>query len=219
MNKKIISFSLWGSDPKYTKPALINIKLAQKYYHGWTCVFYYDETVPDNIIEEIQAEGGETILMPKSDGNYGMFWRFLPLDRTDVDMFIVRDLDSRISPREADAVQEWIESGKSFHTMRDNKWHNVVPICGGMWGCKPQEIKFDFSNELNKWINNNGHRILMHPRGKFFFADQSFLGDVLWPLVINKSLAHESIPSNYGGLKKDFRIKNEDGTFIGQPFE
>ena len=42
----------------------------------------------------------------------GMFWRFLPFDDKDVDIFIVRDTDSRINLREELAVKYWLESNK-----------------------------------------------------------------------------------------------------------
>ena len=36
-----------------------------------------------------------------------MFWRWLPLDDPDVDIWISRDADSRLSEREAKIVDEW----------------------------------------------------------------------------------------------------------------
>ena len=45
-----------------------------------------------------------------------------------------RDLDSRISERELAAVNDWEQSGKTFHIMRDNKYHvaTIVGCCFGM---------------------------------------------------------------------------------------
>lgn len=47
----------------------------------------------------------------------GMFWRFLPYDDFEIELFIVRDLDSRISIREAVADFEWANSTKNLHIM------------------------------------------------------------------------------------------------------
>lgn len=215
--KKIISFSIWGSNPKYTLSAETNIDLAAELYPGWTCRFYVDETVPFDIRENL-SKRSEVIIMPKSDGHYGMFWRFMPLDDSEVERFIVRDTDSRLSIREREAVREWEESDKVFHVMRDNIWHNVVPVPGGMWGAT-SDFRPDYKNMLENWLSSNGHRLFSHPRGKYFFLDQSFLAERIWPLVINKSFAHESFKSTYGGYKKDFPIKNKDGMFVGQPYE
>ena len=49
---------------------------------------------------------------------------------------IVRDTDSRLGIREKLAVDEWLDSGKKLHIMRDHPYHRV-PMLGGMWGCRP----------------------------------------------------------------------------------
>lgn len=216
--KKLISFSIWGSNPKYTLPALTNIELAAKYYPGWICRFYHDMRVPQDILDEMDKMGAERRPLPNPDGNYGMFWRFYPADDASVDQFIVRDTDSRLNPREADAVLEWEESGKMFHTMRDNIHHDPVPICGGMWGAKKGFVD-NFQLKLVDWIKANSHRAFGHPRGKWFFMDQVFLAERIWPLVVNNSIAHVSYDSKWAGLKKPFRVKNPDGSFVGQPYE
>jgi len=215
--KKIISFAIWGKNPKYTLSAFKNIELANEFYPGWTCRFYVDESVPIEIRNDLEKVS-ELKLMPKSDGHYGMFWRFLPLDDLEVERFIVRDTDSRLSIREREAVREWEESGKCFHTMRDHYWHNVVPICGAMWGAT-KDFHPGYEVLLKRWLSLNGHRIFSHPRGKYFFSDQSFLAEAIWPLIINKHIAHESVVSTYPGDKRKFPIANPDGMFIGQPFD
>jgi len=212
---KIISFSLWGKNPFYSQGAIENAKLQPTIYPGWTCRFYYDETVPEDSIKQLQDLGAETIIMPKSDGNFGMFWRFQPLDDDSIERFIVRDTDCRLNPREADAVREWEESGKIFHIMRDNKWHNVVPICGGMWGAT-KEFKPNYQRLLSDWLSKNQHRVLSHPRGKYFYVDQSFLQETIWPRIINKHIAHESVLSQWSGDKRPFKVENENKMFVGQ---
>ena len=45
-----------------------------------------------------------------------------------------RDLDSRISPRELSAVEDWQISGRTYHIMRDHPYHvaTIVGCCFGM---------------------------------------------------------------------------------------
>lgn len=50
---------------------------------------------------------------------FGMIHRFTVAADTTVDRYIVRDVDSRLNYRERFAVEEWIQSGKSIHIMRD----------------------------------------------------------------------------------------------------
>ncbi len=213
--KKIISFSLWGNKPFYTQGAIENAKLQKEIYPGWVCRFYYDETVPSHILNELLDLGCELIGQPISDGNYGMFWRFKPLDDTNIERFIVRDTDCRLNIREADAVREWEESEKLFHIMRDNVQHNMVPICGGMWGATGS-FKPNYENLLSNWLDRNGHRVFMHPRGKYFYIDQSFLQETIWPMIANKHIAHESVKSSWSGDKRTFKIENDNKMFVGQ---
>ena len=72
-------------------------------------------------------------------------WRFDPLFEEDVEIVIVRDVDSQISMREKVAVDEWLKSGKKFHIMRDHKYHGrkYLPgrILSGMFGVRDGYLK------------------------------------------------------------------------------
>ena len=48
-------------------------------------------------------------------------WRFFPTLDPQVDIFLSRDLDSAITVREVEAVEEWLESEKMLHVMRDHR--------------------------------------------------------------------------------------------------
>ena len=57
---------------------------------------------------------------------YPLIWRFLPAIDPQVDTFFSRDLDSRISSREAAAVKQFLQSNgqvrtKSIISIRDEK--------------------------------------------------------------------------------------------------
>ena len=59
--KNIISFSLWGEDPKYWIGALRNIELARKFYPGWITRFYIDERCDSNPLNTLQSEDVEIV--------------------------------------------------------------------------------------------------------------------------------------------------------------
>ena len=63
-----------------------------------------------------------------------MFKKYLATS-TQVDLFLSRDLDSRFSEREQEAVYEWVNGEKIFHIIRDHPEHGTS-ILGGTWGCK-----------------------------------------------------------------------------------
>ena len=70
--------------------------------------------------------------MVQSMYDYG---RFLPLVDPQVSVMVSRDLDSRLTAREQAAVEDWLETGLSFHVMRDHISHSKE-ILAGMWGAR-----------------------------------------------------------------------------------
>lgn len=52
----------------------------------------------------------------------------------------MRDSDSRLNARDRFAVEEWIESKKNIHSIRDHI-HHCNPMNGGMWGGTKEAIK------------------------------------------------------------------------------
>ena len=221
--KKIISFSVYGSNPKYADAVLKNIALQPEIYPGWTCRIYYDETVPSHLIEQIKQTDSELVLKPKSKGHLGMFWRFEPLKDRSIDRFIVRDSDSRLNLREAAAVLEWEESGKEFHIMRDHPQHAAL-ICGGMWGATSKFISKEaqvFDKEVQDHINSIQFNDITKARGMYFNQDQPWLWKYIWPKIVNSHIAHiKDLPNlKFTGNEKIFPLENPDGSFVGQPFE
>ena len=60
--KKIISFSLWGDNPKYTIGAINNAKLSQSIYPDWICRFYCGKSVPEEILKKWEIKLQEAII-------------------------------------------------------------------------------------------------------------------------------------------------------------
>ena len=54
----------------------------------------------------------ETIISDSIGKVYPLIWRFFPILDQDVDVLLVRDLDSHISRREVSAVNEFLNSSK-----------------------------------------------------------------------------------------------------------
>jgi len=69
-----------------------------------------------------------------------MIWRFTVVDDPEVDVFIVRDADSRLTPRDAAVVADWLrqspETEAVFHCVRDHPSHTRFPVSGGLWGAR-----------------------------------------------------------------------------------
>ena len=133
----IISLSVFGNDPLFTRGAVNNVKVARLVYPGWTVRIYVDKTVPKKDIDDMLNEGAQVYFVESgiTEGLARTLWRFLPAGEP-VKM-ISRDADSRVNSKEAWAISEWCKSGKKYHTMWDNSSvedGHFNPMLGGMWG-------------------------------------------------------------------------------------
>lgn len=99
--KRVISFGLYGSNPKYTTGAIHNVQLASTYFPGWVCRFYVTSDVPQDVLTKLKELGAEIEDIPSGMGyTSGMFWRFMVASDDTVDRYIVRDTDSRLNSRD-----------------------------------------------------------------------------------------------------------------------
>ena len=204
--KKIISFSLWGDDPKYCIGAIKNAKLTNQIYPGWISRFYCGKSVPNNIIDELKSIQNCEVLIMNENGNWsGMFWRFLPASDSDVEVMISRDCDSRLNLREKTAVDQWMKSSNMFHIMRDHPWHITV-ILGGMWGVKYPEL-----NNMKNLIDN-------YSKGEFWQVDQNFLREIIYPLINNNCMVHDEFFS-FNPNRLQFPYKRIGQQFVGESFD
>ena len=177
--KKVICFSLWGDNDKYTVGAVKNAKLAQQMYPEWMCRFYVGQSVPESILVQLKDQDNTEVVVMDEQGDWtGMFWRFLACSDDSVDVMLSRDTDCRITPREVAAVNEWLESDKLFHIMRDHRGH-CTQIMGGMWGAKKGAVPY--MEDLIKGYS----------KGNFWQVDQNFLRDEVYPLVVGSSFVHD----------------------------
>ena len=202
--KKIISFSLWGDNPKYTIGAIKNAELIDTVYPGWIGRFYCGKSVPIEIIEILKTYTNVEVIEMEENGDWsGMFWRFYACE--DSDVMISRDTDSRLNLREKNAVDEWLNSDKDFHIMRDHPYHNAL-ILGGMWGVR------------NGILKNIVDLIKNYNKGDFWQVDQNFLREQIYPIVVNTSFVHDSY-HNINSWSKNFSIERIDQEFVGDVFD
>ena len=147
---KVLSYSLYGSDDLYCIGAIKNAQQAGIYYPGWMVYFWHDKTVPDHILSQLKNMPNVKLIDVIDSTVPGRYWRFNLFNDKDVEIFCVRDTDSRISQREIDAVNEWLLSDKIMHVMRDHPNHNYL-VMAGMWGFK-NKIKINFQQKIENWL-------------------------------------------------------------------
>ena len=156
---------------------------------------YHDSTVPGDVLSHLRLESVQLVNMDDSQIRNRMSWRFLPSGQSDLEAFAVRDIDSRISAREASAVQDWEASGLDFHVLRDHPSHANFRISGGMWGGKGGVI-----SDINE-------KILANTANDNYLNDMNFLNTHIWPIMLEKGVkehdantCNKSFPTRRDGL-------------------
>jgi hypothetical protein len=193
-SRKVISFSLYGSSPRYTQNIRKIIRSYKKLYPDWKCRIYAGLDVSVETTTILLDENCELFIMRKTgvDARY-MFWRFLALDDKTAESIIFRDIDSFALAREKVMVDQWMSSDKQYHIIRDHIYH-TAKIMGGLWGVKNHKI--NIKKESKKMLLNNKYGI-----------DQHFLEKYIHPRIKNNVMVHDSFP----------RFPDEDPIVI--PFE
>jgi hypothetical protein len=209
---KVISFSLYGDNPKYTIGSIKNAKLKKKFYPEWEMRVYHNDSVPDSILEELEKNKVVLINTKVDQGVCNAMWRFAPASEEGVEYFISRDCDSRVFERDVAAVEEWLSSDKKFHIIRDHPGGHAWEISAGMWGCKGgfiENIQEKIQNyiQTSSWITDRA-------------VDQRFLQEIIYPQAITSLFLHDEY-FNYERIgtqiKRDRKLDNF--AFIGEPFD
>ena len=209
---KVISFSLYGDNPKYTIGAIKNSKLTEKFYPDWQMRVYHNDSVPNYILEELGTNNVVLINTKIDQGVCNAMWRFAPASEQEVECFISRDCDSRLFERDIAAVEEWLASDKKFHIIRDHPGGHAWEISAGMWGCKSGFIE-NIQEKMNKYIQTSSW---VNDRA----VDQRFLQEVIYPQATTSLFLHDEY-FNYekigAPIKRDRKLDNF--AFIGEPFD
>lgn len=201
--KKVISFSLWGEDQKYTLGAIKNAEIAREIYPGWLCRFYIGKSVPKDILHILASFDNTEVFVMNELGDWtGMFWRFYAADDSSIDVMLSRDTDSRLSIREKAAVDQWLSSEMDFHIIRDHPNHRTE-ILGGLWGAKNNIL----SGVINKKIHN-------YVKGNYWQIDQNFLRQEIYPIIKDKAMVHDEFFE-----KKPFPVKRNGLEFVGEVYD
>ncbi|MPS81794.1 MAG: tetratricopeptide repeat protein [Achromobacter sp.] len=179
--RDVIAFSLWGKEPRYLRGAFDNIEAARALYPTWQVRFYADSSVPAPVLADLKLLGAQVVTKPSGQTLQNkLTWRFEVADDADVARFLVRDVDSVLTPRERAAVDAWIASDRWFHVMRD-WWVHAELVLAGMWGgvagVLPSVRKL--RDKYTPGLYAAAH------------VDQDFLRDRIWPYLSTSCLVHD----------------------------
>ena len=183
--ENVISYSLWGNEPRYLVPLRENATILAHLFPAWTMRVHHDASVDHSYIADLRRRGVQTrqmILPPGQPGHRRLLWRFEAISDPAVKRFLIRDADSLLSVKERVAVDAWTQSRCFFHAMRDWYTHTDL-LLAGMWGGvgnilpSPSELFRLWS----AWRVENDH------------IDQDILSDTVWPTIRRATLIHDSI--------------------------
>ena len=215
---KLISFCLWGDNPKYTEGAIKNAELAAEVYPDWRCRFYVGQSVSSIVTMRLEMhENTEVVRMPEWGNWKSMYWRFYPAAEEDVEAVISRDTDCRLSHREKAAVDEWMNSDKGFHIMRDHPYH-AFPVLGGMWGAKRGCLP-NMRQLIDNWSQRDAYG-----------TDYEFFAHAVMPLIQGDVLVHDEFFGRrnesphplielQGCAPDAFPTPREDLEFVGEVYD
>lgn len=174
---RVVTYSLFGNNEKYLKGAIENAKLVRDIYPGWVAKFYVSRSVPVYVCDKLKELGSDVVLVEGHDQYQNTLWRFKAFSEQGVEYAISRDCDSRLTLREALAVEEWIKSKRKFHIMRDHPWHQDL-ILSGMCGAVAGVVDFD--------------RLWGEAKEDRYGVDQDILARHVYPAIRKNSFIHDS---------------------------
>jgi hypothetical protein len=181
--ENVIAYSLFGSNPRYCEPAVMNAEMTRDVFKGWTCRVYLDATVPNHVQQRLKDAGAEVVFMGSNTGIHPLMWRFLVIDDSSVRRFLLRDADALLSEREYAAVHEWVESPYYFHIIRDYFTHTEL-ILAGLWGgCTG--VLHNAVESMQQFVAKNTDS------GRFI--DQHYLRENVWPTLRKSVLSHDDL--------------------------
>ncbi|MCA9190946.1 MAG: hypothetical protein KDB03_04275 [Planctomycetales bacterium] len=199
---RLISFSLYGTSDVYLQGALRNVRLAASVYPQWKVRIYVSEEIDSSLLAKMESAGAEIIRQQRTSVIDGMFWRFYPAADPQIDAVIIRDADSRLTLRERLAVDQWLESDRPLHIMRDHPLHQV-PMMGGLWGCRKGFLS-QLPLQVSSWK-------LWHKKGQ----DQDFLRDNVYRQYRHQCFVHSDFYGYPGEQVHPFPGVRDRGEFAG----
>ena len=109
VGKRVISYSCYGNAKRYDDGTLVNVELMPTMYPDWEIYIYHDTTVPSNIIDKLtKYKYVKMINMFNSSIVNNMSWCFLVASETDVERYVIININTRLSLLEQSAVGDWI---------------------------------------------------------------------------------------------------------------
>ncbi|PZX62267.1 hypothetical protein [Hydrotalea sandarakina] len=212
--KRVVSYSLYGSKPMYLLGAIENIKTAAWLFPDFICRFYVDDTVPATFLEQIKQYKNVEVIDMTGSNLPKMTWRFLPADDSNVELFLSRDADSRLSTREKWIIEDWMQHGKQFLLIKDHPvFYKGFLMMGGLWGMK-NLFPYGMEQMIRNWWQQYPQAGL-----EIYNDDQHFLSSVIYPAILDELSYYDNYNLNGLPFAQKIKIRRKNFHFIGEAFD
>lgn len=203
--KNNIGFCVYGKTKLYLEGALKNEY--QYNQHNYNCLFYTRKDIDVTVKNKLK----NTIDCCDMPGWFMMFTRFYPVENPNNNIYMSRDTDCRLSKRELFCIEDWLQSKKTLHIIRDHPYH-TTEILGGLWGFQNNNIP-DLRFQISKWCIEFVRNNKIYQKG----PDQFFLKN-LYKKYNNDAYIQDSY-LNYENNKKNIKIKRNGKEYLGEAFD
>ena len=192
--------SIWQRSA-YIWGIIRNAQLVHVHRPEWTLRVYVTAdramsklAVSPRIINKLRFLGAEIATVPMGNTIAPRKWRLLAADDQQLDYFLVRDADARLSKREATAVREWVSATEKtecqgvIHCIRDHPKHAEQAIVDGLWGGRPRPLYQQLQGITRTVDNTTSMASASTLIGVMLSPDQT-----VWPVISKFAYGHDSV--------------------------
>ena len=132
--ENLIVFSIPRYSQALLESAITNALYARAVYPSWRCRFYLPSDYPLDAQRKLIGTGAQIVQVAgRGRLKDPSFWSLHVFGDRKVKYFLMRDIRCHLNVRERVAVDDWLETRRWFHVMRDHYSHTEL-IIPGMWG-------------------------------------------------------------------------------------
>lgn len=179
----IISYSLYGNNPKYYKYLDENIQYVNKFLPDWVIRIYLHDKVDQKLVKELEKKNiqiyivHDNLVVPGNSA--GAFWRFLPLcENKNV---VVRDIDNYLNK------SNFLKTIDNFFTFSDKKFKFTS---GFPWPKEHIEAQHIYKKKDYK-IPMESRELMQHFHRSTFGSDEVFLTKFLYPRLEPENISQD----------------------------
>ena len=232
-DKKVIAISLYNSSLADCWGIVRNAQLMPIFYPGWTLHVYTSRRliskgplhvavsssfISDRVINTLQLLGAKVVYVNERQEKElpPQLWSYLVADKQEIDMFLIRATEQRLTEREVAVVKHWIakKGPQIVHCIKDHPKHANHTLTDGLWGAK--------TKGLHSLLGETSMEQLIKTTAKEWKRSQSeivtHLENVLYEKLKKNIVYYDSINCQQPD-SRPFPIKRKDAIYVGQRFD